>query len=118
MKNSRQYGTKRSKYHNQKVYVDGIRFDSKKEARRYIQLKELESAGEIHGLELQPEYEILPSYKKNGKTIRRTVYRADFRYFQGDKVVVEDVKGVETDIFRLKRKLVEYFYPDVTITLL
>lgn len=98
--------------------MDGIRFDSRKEARRYIELKAMLDAGEISSLELQPEYEILPSYKKNGKTVRRMVYRADFRYFCGEKLIVEDVKGVATPEFKLKKKLVEYFYPDVTITLI
>lgn len=107
----------KSKYKNEKVYLDGIRFDSKAEAKRYLILKSMQDEGLIKGLELQPEYEILPTYKKDGKTVRAMKYRADFRYFCGDKLVVEDVKGIETEAFKIKKKLVEYFYPDITITL-
>lgn len=106
-----------SKYHAEPVMVDGIRFDSKMEARRYVQLRDMQDAGIIQDLELQPEYEICPAYRKNGKAIRKSVYRADFRYVQDGKIVVEDVKGMETREFRLKKKLVEYKFPEVTITL-
>ena len=108
------------KYHNIKISVDGIKFDSKLEAERYEQLKILERAGVIRDLELQPEYELIPSFRKNGKTWRRTVYKADFRYIlaENDKTIIEDVKGstaVITDVFRLKQKLFEYKYPELTI---
>lgn len=110
------------KYHNSKMIVDGIKFDSKLEAERYAQLKILERAGVIRGLELQPSFELLPSFKKNGKTWRRTVYKADFRYIlcKDDITIIEDVKGsisVITDVFRLKQKLFEYKYPDYTISI-
>lgn len=107
-----------NKYHNKKVYVDGIRFDSKAEARRYLFLKSEQEAGRIKNLKLQPEFEILPTHKKNGKTVRAIKYKADFQYLRGSECVVEDVKGVETETFRLKKKLVEFYYPDVTITLI
>lgn len=108
------------KYHNTKIQVDGIMFDSKLEAERYGQLKMMERAGVIRDLELQPEYELIPSFKKNGKTWRRTVYKADFRYIlcEDDRIIIEDVKGstaVITDVFRLKQKLFEYQYPGLTI---
>lgn len=108
------------KYNNTKTVFDGIKFDSKLEAERYGQLKILQRAGVIHDLELQPEYELLPSFKKNGKTWRRTVYKADFRYIlcENDITIIEDVKGstaVITDVFRLKQKLFEYQYPELTI---
>ena len=108
------------KYHNTKTVADGIKFDSKLEAERYEQLKILERAGVIRDLELQPEYELIPSFKKNGKTWRKTVYKADFRYIlcENDKTIIEDVKGsieVITDVFRLKQKLFEYRYPELTI---
>lgn len=110
------------KYHNTKMIVDGIKFDSRLEAERYAQLKLLEHAGVIRGLELQPSFELLPSFKKNGKTWRRTVYKADFRYIlcDGDRIIIEDVKGstaVITDVFRLKQKLFEYKYPEYTISI-
>lgn len=107
------------KYHNKKTFIDGIKFDSKLEAERYAQLKMMECAGVIRDLELQPEYELIPSFRKNGKTWRRTVYKADFRYIScDDKTIIEDVKGstaVITDVFRLKQKLFEYKYPELTI---
>lgn len=110
------------KYHNTKVKVDGIKFDSKLEAERYGQLKILERAGIIRNLELQPEYELIPSFRKNGKTWRRTVYKSDFRYIlcEDDKTIIEDVKGstaVITGVFRLKQKLFEYIYPEYTISI-
>ena len=108
------------KYHNTKTVADGIKFDSRLEAERYAQLKMMERAGAIRDLELQPEYELIPSFKKDGKTWRRTVYKADFRYIlaEDDRIIIEDVKGstaVITDVFRLKQKLFEYRYPELTI---
>ena len=110
------------KYHNTKTVADGIKFDSKIEAERYAQLKILERAGVIRNLELQPEYELIPSFRKNGKTWRRTLYKADFRYIlaEDDSYIIEDVKGstsVITGVFRLKQKLFEYKYPDYTISI-
>ena len=110
------------KYHNKKTVLDGIKFDSKLEAERYAQLKILERAGVIRDLELQPEYELIPLFRKNGKTWRKTVYKADFRYIiaEDDKTIIEDVKGstaMITDVFRLKQKLFEYKYPDYTISI-
>lgn len=107
----------RAKYHNTKTEIDGIVFDSRMEARRYVQLKEMLEAGEIYDLRLQPEYELIPAYTRNGKRIRKTVYRADFSYIKDGEVVVEDVKGVETEAFKLKRKLFEYQNQPLTITL-
>lgn len=110
------------KYHNKKIVIDGIKFDSKLEAERYGQLKMMERAGVIRELELQPSFVLLPSFRKNGKTWRKTVYKADFRYIlcEDDRIIIEDVKGstsVITDVFRLKQKLFEYKYPDYTISI-
>lgn len=110
------------KYHNTKTVLNGIKFDSKLEAERYAQLKILERAGVIRALELQPSFDLLPSFRKNGKTWRKTVYKADFRYIlaKDDRIIIEDVKGstaVITDVFRLKQKLFEYKYPDYTISI-
>ena len=110
------------KYHNTKTVADGIKFDSRLEAERYAQLKMMERAGAIRDLELQPEYELIPSFKKGGKTWRKTVYKADFRYIlaEDDKTIIEDVKGstsVITDVFRLKQKLFECKYPEYTISI-
>ena len=110
------------KYHNKKTVLDGIKFDSKLEAERYAQLKMMERAGVIRDLELQPEYELIPTFKKNGKTWRRTLYKADFRYIlaEDDSYIIEDVKGstaVITGVFKKKKKLFEYKYPDYTISI-
>ena len=95
-----------SKYHSRKTAVDGIVFDSAKEARRYVELKLLERAGKIRDLKLQPEFVLQPGFRKNGKTYRQIAYKADF---------IEDVKGLKTPVYCLKRKLYEYKYPDSEI---
>ena len=101
-----------SKYGARRVTVDGIRFDSGMEARRYQQLQLLQRAGMIDQLEVHPRYEILPAHKHpvTGKRVRGIHYEADFRYvdIETGAPVVEDVKGHQTPVFRLKRKLVEY----------
>jgi hypothetical protein len=92
------------KYHAIPTEIDGIRFDSKSEAIRYQELKLLERAGEISNLELQPKYSI----DINGKHICN--YVADFRYLDRGVLVVEDVKGMKTPVYRLKKKMVEAAY--------
>ena len=96
-----------NKYNAKKTSVDGITFDSKAEARRYQELKLLERGGVIRNLELQPKYELMPAFVDvTGKKQRAMHYVADFRYVDERGVtVVEDVKGVETAVFKLKRKL-------------
>lgn len=107
-----------NKYHNKKIIIDGIEFDSKKEGNRYCQLKLLEKAKEIKDLELQPRFELQPSFKKDNKTYRKIEYLADFKYFDNrlNKVVVEDIKGFKTDVYKLKKKLFEYKYKEYKLT--
>lgn len=94
-----------SKYHNKKTEVDGIVFDSRREASRYLELKILERAGEIQDLILQPSFDlIVQGGKKVGK------YYADFRYSMGEKSVVEDAKGAKTAVYKLKKRIVEAVY--------
>lgn len=103
-----------SKYNNKKTIVDNIKFDSKAEANRYIELKLLEKSAKISDLELQPKFELQEKYINNkGEKIRAITYKADFRYLEGNKIVVEDVKGVETKEFKIKRKLFENKYRDI-----
>lgn len=98
--------TSNSKYCNKKIVIDGIRFDSKKEAKRYQDLKLLEKAGVIFGLQLQVPFELVPKQMEDGKVIERAVtYKADFVYWQDGKVVVEDTKGFRTPDYIIKRKL-------------
>jgi hypothetical protein len=91
------------KYHNEPTTVDGIRFASKKEANRYGELKLMERAGEIEGLKLQPRFVI----SIDGEDI--CTFVADFSYMSLQIVparqIVEDVKGVRTPVFKLKKKL-------------
>lgn len=96
----------KNKYKAIKTVIDGIIFDSKKESARYQVLKCLEKGNKIRNLELQPVY----IFELNGKKIFK--YIADFRYFdvaQG-KLIIEDVKGVRTPVFNLKKKIIENEY--------
>ena len=99
----------RSKYKAVKTEVDGITFDSKREAARYMELMLMQRAGEIKRLELQPKYDCIV----NGNKI--CTYRADFRYSTNENSIVEDVKGMKTPVYKLKKKLVEALYPGVII---
>ena len=99
-----------SKYKNKKTEIFGIKFDSKKEAERYIHLKAKEKNGEITGLKRQVRYELIPSQRINGKVVERKCdYVADFVYFDELKkeTVVEDVKSkaTRTSTYIIKRKL-------------
>ena len=107
-----------NKYRNKKVIVDRKEFDSKKEAIRYKELKLLERAGEISNLELQPRFLLQDSFRKNGKTFRRIEYIADFKYIENGKTIVEDVKGIQTDVFKLKHKIFEKVYPDLELKII
>lgn len=106
-----------SKYHARKTAIDGITFDSKKEADYYCELKMLKLAGVVASFERQVAFELQPKYKKDGKTVRAIRYLADFvvTYDDGHTEVV-DVKGLRTDVYKLKRKILEYKYPDIRIT--
>lgn len=99
-----------NKYKNKKVTIDNITFDSKKEARRYEELKLMEKTGLITNLVLQPRYELLKGFKRRGKTHRKIEYIADFKYFDNERQIeiIEDVKGVITSVFSLKMKLFLY----------
>ena len=103
------------KYRNQIVEVDGIRFASRLEARRYQQLKLLERAGEISELKLQEEFVIDRGYisYQTGQKMRAVVYVADFSYndHRTKQHVIEDVKGVETAQFRNKWRMCQERYP-------
>ena len=106
-----------SKYRSKKIIIDGITFDSKRESDRYVELKLLERCGKIKDLELQHKFVLQPSFKKNGKTIRAITYIADFTYFDLERmrIVVEDVKGYKTEVYRLKKKMFEFVFPELTI---
>lgn len=107
-----------NKYRNKKVKVDMYVFDSIAESRRYKELKILERAGKIQNLELQPHYLLQESFRKNKKTFRKIEYIADFQYIENGKIIVEDVKGIQTDVFKLKHKLFEKKYLDLELRII
>lgn len=112
----RHYG---NKYGNHKVTVDGITFDSKREASRYLELQMLEKAGKITNLERQKKFVLIPAQyepdiigprggKKKGKLLEHEcAYVADFVYYDEESkdFVIEDTKGVRTPEYIVKRKL-------------
>lgn len=112
----------RSKYGSKKVTIDGITFDSQKEARRFRELSLLERAGKVTDLKRQVTFLLIPcQYEpdtigvrggvKRGKLIEREVsYVADFVYTEDGKQIVEDTKGFKTKDYIIKRKLMLYIH--------
>lgn len=97
-----------NKYHNKQVLVNGIEFDSMKEANRWAELQLLQRAGKIRDLSRQVKYQLIPVQRDEfGKAIERSVdYIADFQYRdEKGKLVVEDAKGFKTKEYIIKRKL-------------
>lgn len=114
-----------NKHKNIKTTIDGITFDSKKESKRYQELKLLEKAGMIQGLELQKKFVLIPSqhetferYGKKGQRLKDGIrciekecaYIADFVYQENGKTIVEDVKGRRLPEYIIKRKLMLYMH--------
>lgn len=115
------------KYNNKKIEVDGMTFDSKKEANRYKELSLLQKAGKISGLRTQVRYVLIPSQRevsdevytrgenkgknKPGRLLEREcTYVADFVYYKDGEVIVEDTKGFRTKEYIIKRKLMLYIH--------
>lgn len=98
--------------------MDGILFDSKAESAYYEHLKEEKERGNISDFDLQPVYELIPRFQKDGKTYRKTLYIGDFlvTYPNGYQEVI-DVKGKKTPVFNLKKKLFHYMYPKLKLRL-
>ncbi len=101
-----------NKYRNKKTMIDGIWFDSMKEAKHYVDLKLLERVEEISDLELQPEFEIIPCVMWCGRKLSAKKYRADFSYTENGQQVIVDVKGFRTKEYILKRQLFLIKYPE------
>ena len=105
-----------SKYSAKKITYNGEKFDSKKELRRYLELKLLERTGDIWDLQRQVRFKLIPAQRnKNGKVIERQCdYIADFVYCEGPRdgvvLTVEDTKGFRTKDYIIKRKLMLYIY--------
>ena len=97
---------RRSKYGAHPVSIDGLRFDSAREATRWVQLVMLERAGVIQGLRRQVPF-VLIDKSAHGRAIR---YIADFTYMQDGQEIVEDAKGYRTDVYKLKRRMMAERY--------
>lgn len=108
---------RKSKYGNKGTVIDGIKFSSQKEALRYVELKQLKAAGIVKDFEMQPKYVLQESFRKNGVLYRAIHYIADFRVTYSDgRIELEDVKGrFMTEVFKIKQKLFERRYPDLTL---
>lgn len=115
----------RNKYYNKKTCVNGIEFDSRKEARRYQELLLLQKAGVIQDLKMQVKYILIPSqyetverYGKSGQKLKdgqkllekECSYIADFVYTEDGKEIVEDTKGIKTKDYIIKRKLMLWIH--------
>lgn len=103
-----------SKYHNKTTEVDGILFDSQKEADYYTDLLWLKQSGAVKSIELQPEFVLQPGYEREGKKIRPIIYRADFKVVEASgHIYYVDTKGMKTQVYLLKKKMLLYKYPDI-----
>ena len=114
----------RNKYGNTKTEVDGIIFDSAKEARRWQELRLAERADAIRDLRRQVKYELIPAQREpdqrgarggiiKGKLLERAVYyTADFVYYDmaAGRIIAEDTKGFKTKDYIIKRKLMLHNY--------
>lgn len=106
---------KKSKYGAKRTVVEGIKFDSKKEANRWVQLRAMEEIGLIKELVRQPAFPLAKVIDGTDYVVRTPCgrcmsYFADFAYYQEGKLIVEDVKGIDTPVSRLKRAIVKMFY--------
>lgn len=104
---------KNSKYKNKKTFVEGILFDSKKEAQKYVDLKK---DPRVRSIKLQPSYLLQEAFEKNRKKYRAIYYKADFEieYWNGSSAAL-DTKGFKTEVFKLKEKLFHYKYPHLKL---
>lgn len=120
IKNIKDFLPKKNKLGNIKVEYDGHKFDSKREAQRYAELKLLQKSGQISELQTQVKFQLIPSQRDaNGKVVERAVsYIADFVYFdkRTSETVAEDVKGYRDPssavykVFAIKRKMMLFFH--------
>lgn len=100
------YWQRRAKYGNSKPQTPDGNFDSLKEYYRWLDLNLEEKAGVIEKLTRQVKFELIPTQKKDGKVVERSCsYIADFVYYRNGELVVEDTKGVKTEAYKIKRKL-------------
>lgn len=108
--------TRRGKYGNKPTTKAGYKFDSQAEARYFLTLELLQRGGQISELAIHPRFELQPSFKRGGKTVRAIVYEADFSYRENGRLVVCDVKGSPKTITadaKIKHKLLLFKYPHI-----
>ena len=103
----------KSKYRNVPTVIDGLRFSSKAEAARYSELKLLQAANHVRWFIRQPRFDLGNNITYVADFL--VVWNADETTFSDTRVTVEDVKGMETDVFKLKRKLFEAQYGELTL---
>lgn len=106
------------KYNSYKVSINDITFDSIMESKFYLLLLTMQASKEVVSFENQVTFELQPKFKDKytGKTVRAITYIADFVVTMADKrVIAVDVKGKETDVFKIKRKMFQYKYPDIEL---
>ena len=102
--------TFRSKYYNQPLDTPDGHFDSRREYARWCDLKWMQRAGQIKNLVRQQKFELIPKQRLDGRTVKECFYIADFVYEENGVVIVEDCKGVKTDVYRIKKKLMLWRY--------
>lgn len=90
-----------------------VLFDSLKEAKYYDELYIKERIGQIRNLETQKSFELIPTMKHNGITLRKITYKADFYFIENNKIIVVDTKGFATDNYKIKKRLFLQKYPHI-----
>ena len=112
----KEYTAIKRKYNNRKIEIDGYTFDSRLEADFYLRLTPLVKSGKIKELKIHPRYLLQEGFTKNGKRFNPIYYVADFEVTYDDGVtVIYDTKGMRTEVYKIKKKLFEYRYPELTI---
>ena len=106
---------RKNKLGNRKTIVDAITFDSAKEARRYSELKIMQRAGLISDLIIKPRFELVPKFKINGISFRKMEYEADYQYTENGEMVIEDVKGFKTEVYKMKKKLLHFKFANLCV---
>jgi len=109
---------RKNKYNNKRLTIEGVTFDSKREYTRWCTLQLLERSGEIQDLQRQVKFDLIPTLKHNGETLRKITYSADFTYTEKGIKIIEDSKGFATDVFKLKLRmmLIKYHEYEFRVT--
>lgn len=110
---------KRNKFGRKKQMINGIMFDSIAESDYYLYLLSLQQSGVVRHFEMQQPFQLQPAYEKYGKKVRPIEYVADFVVYYTDRSVeVIDVKGFQTRDSRMKQKMFDYVYPNLTLKMM